>query len=58
MFNKAKIVNKMFWWLSKRRPFYIGDEYMIELSEIDLKHGTVKINITNLKDKKGEDADE
>lgn len=58
MVGKAKIIDKMFWWLSKSRPFYIGDEYMIELSEIDFKHGTAKINITNLKAPKGEESDE
>ena len=46
---KVPIVNKMFWWLSGRRPFYIGEEYKIELSELDHKHGTAKIIITNLK---------
>ena len=49
MSQSKKIETRMFWWLSDRRPFYIGDEYKIELSDVDFKHGTAKIVITNLK---------
>jgi hypothetical protein len=47
--QSKEIATKMFWWLSDRRPFFIGDEYKIELGEVDAKHGTAKIIITNLK---------
>ena len=47
--EKATINKTMYWWLSKNRPFFIGDEYKIELVAIDFKHHTVKVNITNLK---------
>ena len=46
----AKITSSMYWWLNRRRPFIINDEYKIELIEIDHRRNTVKIIITNLKD--------
>ncbi len=47
--NKIPVVSRMYWWLGRRRPFYIGDEYEISLLEIDRKSGSAKIQITNLK---------
>jgi hypothetical protein len=45
----VNIESTMYWWLSKGRPFIINNEYKLELITIDYKHGTAKINITNLK---------
>ena len=39
----------MYWWLSKRKPFIINDEYKLELLFIDQVNNTAKIKITNLK---------
>jgi hypothetical protein len=50
--SKKNIVDSMFWWLKKDRPFYIGDEYRIELVRSNgllLRGNSVKILITNLK---------
>lgn len=47
--SKQAIRDEMYWWLGKNRPFFIGDEYKIELLEMRSKSGTVKILITNLK---------
>ena len=44
----------MYWWLSRKRPFYIGDEYEIRLLEIDRKSGAVKVEIINSKNDKKE----
>lgn len=49
--DTAKITNSMYWWLNQRRPFFINDEFMIELDTIDYKRGTVKIVVTNLNNK-------
>jgi hypothetical protein len=46
---KTKISNQMYWWLSVKRPFFIGDEYAINLVMLDRKAGTAKILVTNLK---------
>lgn len=37
------------WWLVKRKPFIINDEYKLELLYIDRDHMSAKIRITNLK---------
>lgn len=47
--SKQAIKDSMYWWLSKARPFLIGNEYKIELLEVRQRSGTVKIRITNLK---------
>lgn len=45
-----KIKDSLYWWLGKRKPFIINDEYRVELLHIDKLNNSVKIRITNLKD--------
>lgn len=44
-----KLKTQLYWWLGKRRPFNINDEYKIELLFIDKINNSAKIQITNLK---------
>lgn len=44
-----KLKTQLYWWLGKRRPFVINDEYKIELLFIDKVNNSAKIQITNLK---------
>lgn len=44
-----KLKTKLYWWLNKKRPFYINGEYKVELLYIDKNQSSVKILITNLK---------
>ena len=44
-----KLKTKLYWWLSGNRPFYVNDEYKIELLFIDRVNHSAKIQITNLK---------
>lgn len=45
-----KLKTQLYWWLGKRRPFVINDEYKVELLFIDKVNNSAKIQITNLKD--------
>jgi len=49
----GKLKDSLYWWLGKKRPFIINDEYKIELlhivSDPNLNHYSAKIRITNLK---------
>jgi len=45
-----KLKTQLYWWLGRRRPFVINDEYKIELLFIDKINNSAKIQITNLKD--------
>ena len=45
----GKLKTQLYWWLSKARPFFINDEYKIELLFIDRDHLSAKLLITNLK---------
>lgn len=45
-----KIKDSLYWWLGKKKPFIINDEYRLELLHIDKVNNSVKILITNLKD--------
>lgn len=45
----GKLKDSLFWWLGAKRPFFINDEYKIELLYIDREHNSAKIRITNLK---------
>jgi hypothetical protein len=45
-----KIKDSLYWWLGKKKPFIINDEYKVELLHIDKEHNSAKILITNLKD--------
>lgn len=44
-----KLKDSLYWWLGKRKPFYINDEYKLELLVIDKVNNSAKIRITNLK---------
>jgi hypothetical protein len=44
-----KLKTQLYWWLGRRRPFIINDEYKIELLHIDHENNSAKIQITNLK---------
>ena len=44
-----KLKTQLYWWLGRRRPFVINDEYRIELLFIDKVNNSAKIQITNLK---------
>ena len=44
-----KLKDSLYWWLGKKRPFIINDEYKIELLHIDIEHLSAKIRVTNLK---------
>ena len=44
-----KLKTQLYWWLGKRRPFFINDEYKIELLFIDKDNNSVKIQVTNIK---------
>jgi hypothetical protein len=45
-----KIKDSLYWWLGKKRPFIINDEYRLDLLFIDHENNSAKIRITNLKD--------
>lgn len=44
-----KLKDSLYWWLGKRKPFIINDEYKLELLVIDKVNNSAKIRITNLK---------
>lgn len=44
-----KLKNSLTWWLGRKRPFIVNDEYQIELLFIDKINNSAKIKITNLK---------
>ena len=44
-----KLKTQLYWWLAKRKPFILNDEYSIELLFIDHNNNSAKIQITNLK---------
>lgn len=44
-----KLRDTLTWWLGKKRPFIINDEYQIELLFIDKINNSAKIKVTNLK---------
>lgn len=44
-----KLKTNLYWWLGKKRPFLINDEYKVELLYIDKVNNSAKIRITNLK---------
>lgn len=46
---KNKISTSIWWWLGKKKPFIINDEYQLELLFIDKVNNSAKIKITNLK---------
>jgi hypothetical protein len=44
-----KIKDSLYWWLGKKRPFIINNEYKLELLFVDINNMSAKIRITNLK---------
>ena len=46
-----RIQDSMWWWLGKKNPFIINEEYKLELLFIDKVNNSAKIKITNLKNK-------
>jgi len=47
----GKLKDTLTWWLDKRQPFIVNDEYEIRLLFIDKVNNSAKIEITNLKTK-------
>jgi hypothetical protein len=45
---KGKLKDSIYWYLSKRKPFIINGEYMVELLHLDRDHNSAKIRVTNL----------
>lgn len=45
----GKLKTQLWWWLSKGKPFYINDDYKLELLYVDTENLSAKIMITNLK---------
>ena len=45
----GKLKDSIIWWLGRKRPFLVNDEYKIELLYIDREHYSAKIKVTNLK---------
>lgn len=44
-----KLKDSLYWWLGKSRPFFINDEYKLELLFVDKINNSAKIRVTNLK---------
>lgn len=44
-----KIKDSLYWWLGLKKPFFINDEYKLELLFLDKINNSAKIRITNLK---------
>lgn len=51
---KDTLKDTLTWWLGKKRPFVINNEYEIRLLFIDKINNSAKIEITNLKTKEVE----
>ena len=45
----GKLKDSIIWWLGRKKPFIINDEYKIELLYLDREHYSAKIKVTNLK---------
>lgn len=44
-----RLKDSLTWWLGRKRPFIVNDEYQIELLFIDKVNNSAKIKVTNLK---------
>ena len=44
-----KLKDSLYWWLGRKRPFIINNDYKLELLFIDKINNSAKIKITNLK---------
>lgn len=45
----GKLKDTLTWWLGKKKPFIVNNEYEIRLLFIDKINNSAKIQITNLK---------
>ena len=45
----GKLKDSLVWWLGKKKPFIVNDEYEIKLLFIDKINNSAKIQVTNLK---------
>lgn len=45
----GKLKDSLMWWLGKKRPFFINNEYKLELLFVDKINNSAKIRVTNLK---------
>lgn len=43
-----RLKDSLTWWLGRKRPFIINDQYAIELLFIDKVNNSAKIKVTNL----------
>ena len=43
-----KLKDSLYWWLGRKKPFIVNDQYKIELLHIDKDHYSAKIRVTNL----------
>lgn len=43
-----KLKDSLTWWLGRKKPFIINDQYSIELLFIDKINNSAKIKVTNL----------
>jgi len=43
-----RLKNSLVWWLGKKKPFIINDQYKLELLFIDKVNNSAKIKVTNL----------
>jgi len=48
---EKNLKDSIYYWLGKKRPFNINNEYEIRLLFIDKENNSAKIEITNLKTK-------
>lgn len=45
----GKLKTSLYWWLGRSKPFFINDEYKLELLFVDKINNSAKIRVTNLK---------
>lgn len=45
----GKLKTSLYWWLGRSKPFFINDEYKLELLFLDKINNSAKIRVTNLK---------
>jgi hypothetical protein len=43
-----KLKDSLVWWLGRKKPFIINDQYKLELLFIDKVNNSAKIKVTNL----------
>lgn len=45
----GRLKTSLYWWLGRSKPFFINDEYKLELLFVDKINNSAKIRVTNLK---------